>query len=86
MNLEETKITDEGLAALCAMQNLEWLNLSGTQITDAGLRQLANCHHLNVLVIDGCDVSPIGVSELSAALPEMDIYDSNFRRPFWPFH
>lgn len=85
LNLEETKVTDVGLATLCNLGNLEWLNLSGTAITDAGLRHLATCPQLNVLVLDGCDVSPEAVSELSAALPELDVYDSNYRRPFWPF-
>ena len=85
LSLEETNLTDEGLLGLTTLPELEWLNLSGTRITGAGLRQLARCSQLRTLVVDGCLVSREDIAELAGALPQLQVYESEHRRPlFWP--
>ena len=46
LNLQDTHLTDTGLATIAKLPHLEWLDLQGTQITDAGLAQLAGLREL----------------------------------------
>lgn len=49
--LEQTAITDKGLAALSNLQYLEYLNLYKTQVTDAGLARLQKLPQLRSLYL-----------------------------------
>jgi len=44
LDLTESRVTDEGLAVLGTLPNLEWLYLTSvSRVTGAGLRSIAQC-------------------------------------------
>jgi internalin A len=66
LDLSNTYVTDEDLAALAALTNLASLNLSeNCDVTDAGLKALAPLKHLRVLDLRGTRVTGAGLVELA---------------------
>src|SRR5260221_480167 len=41
VDLNATKVTDEGLKVLVGLRSLKFLDLTGTKVTDIGLKELA---------------------------------------------
>jgi hypothetical protein len=67
--MDKTNITDQYLAHLKGLPNLEYLNLYDTQITDKGLAQLASLKKLKSLYLWQTQVSPEGVQNLQKQIP-----------------
>ncbi len=59
-----TEVTDEGLAYISHLRNLQWLDLYGTSVTDAGLKHLPNLKKLERLTLHGSLVTEVGIKEL----------------------
>ena len=64
LSLEETAITDKGLAHLTKLDGLVWLNLYRTKITDDGLRHIAKLKRLELLPIGETKVTDKGLAHL----------------------
>ncbi len=73
LGLGGAQVTDAGLAHLKGLTNLSRLGLNGTQVTDAGLAHLKGLTKLSVLMLDGTQVTDAGISELTRALPSLNI-------------
>jgi len=73
LNLNKTKITDEGLKELVRVKNLETLFLDGTGITDVGLKELYKLNELKILYLRNTKVTKKGVKELKDKLKNCDI-------------
>lgn len=61
-----SKVTDDGLAALADMGNLERLYLQKTAITDDGLMHLSSLKRLRYLNLYGTQISDTGLEHLEA--------------------
>jgi internalin A len=64
LRLDESSVSDAGLAHLSALGNLAQLNLEGTHISDAGLAHLKGLTKLSILDIDGTRVTDAGLVHL----------------------
>jgi hypothetical protein len=75
LNLEGTRISDDGIMSLGSMPHLEAINLSATQISDRGLRHLRGLDHLCELSLSATRVTDAGLRELQGmkALEMLDI-------------
>jgi len=73
LSLEDSRITDDGLASIGRMKTLEILVLSNTKTSDAGFIQLAGLAKLQHLLAHECDLSDDGYAKLNQALPECNI-------------
>lgn len=62
--LEYTEVTDQGLASLKDMTDLDWLSLYGTKVTDKGLAQLAPLKKLKRLTLHRSAVRGPGLVHL----------------------
>jgi hypothetical protein len=67
------KPTDDDLACLAPLVELEMLELSGAPVTDAGLKHLAGLKNLHCVDLSGTQVTPAGVAALRRALPKTSI-------------
>jgi len=66
LKLQDTNITDAGLAHLKGLTSLELLYLGKTQITDAGLAHLKNLTALRHLCVHETQVSNAGLEQLKS--------------------
>jgi serine/threonine protein kinase len=57
LKLNNTKITDAGLATVGKISSMVELYLDGTKITDAGIQQLGNCRKLEMLTLSNTAIS-----------------------------
>jgi Leucine-rich repeat (LRR) protein len=73
LGLRNTKITDNGVKALKALQFLRFLNLSGTQVTDSSIKELSQMKDLEEIYLWNTKVSESGVETLRKSLPEAKI-------------
>lgn len=73
LHLNETQVTDAGLAALEGLNNIEHINLEKTAITDAGLSHLQKMTHLGLLIVSDTHVTSAGVARLTQALPQLHV-------------
>ena len=69
--IKRVQITDDGLANLKGLRNLELLDLRGTDITDAGLEHLKSLSKLQQLSLNYTNVTEAGVKALKDALPNL---------------
>ncbi|MDJ0807536.1 MAG: response regulator [Gammaproteobacteria bacterium] len=65
LSLAETRVGDEGLQHLLALQELEELHLDHTDITDDGLVLLESLPNLRILDLKGTHISDTGLAHLS---------------------
>jgi hypothetical protein len=65
VDLSNTKITDDALALIAAMDDLAVLNLSNTKITDTGIAHLANLPKLSDIRLSGTKVTNGVLTHLS---------------------
>ena len=68
-------MTDDGLAKLVHLQQLEELWLLDTAVTDAGVEHLAKLKNLRELDLILTQVTPQGVERLRTALPNCKVYE-----------
>ena len=74
LDINQTKIDDEGVPLVSGFTKLKSLNLYGTLITDLGLETLAGMPTLTTLHITGCQgITEAGVRKLQTALPKCQI-------------
>lgn len=64
LKLEDSNITDDGLAAIAKLTHLTRLQLANTKITDAGLGHLRSLQQLQVLNLVGTAVTEKGLASL----------------------
>ena len=74
LQLDNTRITDEGVKALGDLQQLTHLGLSGTYVTDEGIQHLHNLKNLTSITLGRTNVTIDGVAALKRALPDCDIH------------
>jgi hypothetical protein len=69
-----SQITDDGLAHLKNLRQLEFLDLKkNKRLTDAGLVHLEGLKNLDQLILIGTQVTPAGVKQLQQKLPNTKI-------------
>jgi hypothetical protein len=76
LSLSHTGITDEGLADLGHLRDLQWLYLSGTEVTDAGMPYLNELPKLLLVHLCHTQVTDAGVALLDraqGAKPELTV-------------
>jgi internalin A len=73
LSLNETRVTNDGLAHLAKLPSLRELYLGDTQITDDGLRHLYPLKNLKQVLIDNIRVSDEAFQQLKQALPKTSI-------------
>ena len=74
LNLEDTSITDAGLAQLKALTKLTRLNISGTEVTDAGLAHLKAVKSLKEIKLPINEkITDAGEGDLRKALPDLKV-------------
>jgi internalin A len=66
-------ITDQGLAILASLPNLERLFLINSRITEAGIAQLASMKKLRHLSIGSANLDGAAISRLRQALPRVKV-------------
>lgn len=60
----QSRLTDDGLALLTALPNLELLSICGNRTTDAAMVHVGQMHKLRTLVLN-CDITDSGLEALS---------------------
>jgi hypothetical protein len=77
--LDNTKVTDAGLAALKEFADLRTLSLCNTGITDQGLQSLAECARLERLSLRYCPVTDKGLECLASlsCLRTLDVQETH---------
>lgn len=70
LNLEQTRVTDQGLAALAGLSNLELLRLQGAGVTDAGLPVLARLPKLKAVHLIDPGMSDAGLATFQS-MPQL---------------
>jgi hypothetical protein len=61
----ESLISDEGLALVADLNDLQNVNLAYSKVTDRGLKHLAGLKKLKILDLEGCDITDEGLAHLS---------------------
>lgn len=74
LQLQNTRVTDAGLAALEGMTNIASINLEGTAISDKGLDTLKNISNLKCVFAAGTRVTEDGSLALKRAVPGVIVY------------
>jgi hypothetical protein len=62
--LQQTGVTNKGLAHLSGCTKLEELYLANTKVTDEGLAALAGMKHMRFLSLSGCEITDKGLDYL----------------------
>ncbi|MBO9591480.1 MAG: hypothetical protein J7599_01140 [Niabella sp.] len=85
LKLEDSKITDEGLAVIAKLTQLTRLQLANTKITDAGLAQLRSLQQLQVLNLVGTAVTEKGLASLKElkSLRALYLYKTGIGTAAW---
>lgn len=73
LHLEHTAITDEGIARMGNMPNLEYLNLIGTKVSDASIKKLAEFKSLRSLYVWQSALTEEGIAELKKLRPDVNV-------------
>ena len=73
LRLENTLVSDLGLAHIKAWTGLYFVDLEGTQVSDGGLEQLKGLIALQELRLGRTQVTHTGVARLQQALPNCKI-------------
>ena len=72
LNLQDTHLTDVGLATIAKLPHLESLDLQGTQITDAGLVQLDGLRELRAINLSSTAIVEQGDSPFAKSAEAND--------------
>lgn len=74
LRLNDTKISDNGLASIGECSNIAILHLNNTDITDKGLPFLKNLGNLQTLSLVGTKVTAVGIEQLAVLTKLQSIY------------
>jgi Leucine-rich repeat (LRR) protein len=69
LDLQNTRVTDVGLAHLRGLVNLQSLDLGNTRITDKGLQMLRGLTNLRRLGLSNTKTTNQGMQDLQRAVP-----------------
>ena len=86
LKLNDTKISDKGVAALSQCSNLTQLYLNNTAITDKGIDTLKSLSQLQILSLVGTGVTVNGLTALQPLkkLHSLYLYQTKVGREDWP--
>ena len=73
LHLEQSTITDAGVAHLSALEHLEYLNLYGTAVSDASLETIAALPALQQVYLWQSGVTDEGIAQLRALRPDLTV-------------
>jgi hypothetical protein len=79
VELDDTQITDAGLALLERLSQLRNVHLGGTPITDVGLEHLKNISQLQYLFLAGTPVTDAGLEHLKGLSELQELWISDTR-------
>lgn len=87
-NGDNSHLTDEDLAVIKSLTEVENLNLSGTGVSDALLRHFTHLKKLRVLRLYKTNVTWIGIAELEKSLPQLKPFATtpSHPAPRWMFY
>ena len=74
LKLGDTKVSDQTLAEIAKLKNLQKLHLENTAVTDAGLKNLKNLPYLEYINLVGTAVSDAGLKDLTACKSLKQVY------------
>ena len=74
LSRRSNSFTDNSLAAIEEVEQLQILDIAGSGITDNGIRYLVKFNNLRGLVVTGCEVSHEALNELQQNLPAVCIW------------
>jgi CheY-like chemotaxis protein len=74
LSLANTEVTDEGLAHVAQLTDLEELHLDHTAVSDAGIRLLVGLHRLRILDLKGTQVTDAGLAHLRSLTALQGLY------------
>jgi predicted Zn finger-like uncharacterized protein len=74
LTLNNTPITDAGLAHFKGMDKFSSLSFSDTRITDAGLANLEGLTKLTMITLNNTQITKAGLDKLKKALPKCNVY------------
>jgi|GEM_PF-4888358 len=81
LSVEETSVSDAGLAYLSNCPQLEDLNLRGTQVSDKGMKHLLCLKKLRIIGLEKTKVTPTGLSSLkSLPLKKISVPNASMSR------
>jgi Leucine-rich repeat (LRR) protein len=83
LSLDNTRITDNGLAALSSLSQLQYLNLVGTDISIDGLPPLSILPNLKQIFIFKTHISPNALTQLKQKMLQTVFDTSGYIVPFW---
>jgi hypothetical protein len=69
IQLQNTKVTDEGMNYLIGLPTLRWLHLENTHVTDDGLKRLSGLTNLGFLYFDMTEITEDRLMLLRQSLP-----------------
>ncbi|MBG84745.1 MAG: hypothetical protein CMJ40_09385 [Phycisphaerae bacterium] len=75
LRLDRTRITDQGVASLGDLRNLEVLNLFGTQVGDGCLQTLEQLSSLKAVYLWDTHVTSEGLNRLRSVRPMLQVVD-----------
>ena len=84
LQLNNTKVTDKGLASLNKLDNLQSLNLVGTKVTAQGILQLGSLMSLQSIYLYRTKVSRTDWLQLKKAFPKALLDTGGYRVPLLP--
>ncbi len=82
LQLQGTRITDEGLGFLAELPHLQVLNLYGTAVTDAGLKAIGQLPELKQVYLWQTAVSDAGLTKWKEAHPQVVVQQEADREVF----
>lgn len=65
-------VTDDDVAALLALPEIEWLALNRTELTDEGMKHLASLLNLKALRVEHTKITDAGLASISR-LPRLEV-------------
>lgn len=77
--LNNTNVSDAGVAKLAPLEELRWLSLVGTSITDASIPTFEKFKNLTDLFLFQTKLTEKGIADYSAAHEEVNIDTGNYR-------
>jgi hypothetical protein len=73
LDLSRTAVSDEGMADIAKLEELQTLRLSATRVTDTGLARLKDLHRLDSLDLTGTRVALEAIRAFKMASPKCHV-------------
>ena len=69
LHLNDTQVSDVGLAHFKDCKELRWLYLKNTRVSDAGVAPFKDCKNMTILLLQKTKVTAAGVADFAKGLP-----------------